>query len=41
VVVSSLVVPLLEKELSELKIVDISDKANVKVVGDIEYSIKE
>jgi len=40
-IVSSLVVPLLEKELSELSIADISDKAKVKVVGKIEYSIKK
>lgn len=40
-VVSGLVVPLLEKELSELKFDDISDKTKVKHVGKIKYSVKK
>lgn len=40
-VVSTLIAPLLENELSELKIPDISDESKIKHIGKIKYTISK
>ena len=39
--VSSLMIPLLEKELSELRLADISDTPSVPVIGRIEFTLSK
>lgn len=40
-VASSLIVPLLEKELLEFKIPDIFDETKIKVIGKIKYTFSK